>query len=179
MTPQSPQCAGLAPGQSREVSFELLAVKAGDHRHKVTACSERGFKVEVTQELLTRVEGFSALTLDISHADDALETGKSTTYEVLVSNAGSKMEGDVKLICVLPDRMEFKGAQGPTRFHHEGNVIVFEPVAKLAPKGDLVYQIRVKAVAAGDVRFRAQVTSSNLVEPVIQTQAMRLYSDRP
>src|SRR5205807_6067273 len=80
----------LAPGQVREVNFELLAVKAGEQRHRVTACSERGFKVEVVQELATRVEDFSSLTMEIANTDDALEVGKFTTYEVIVNNAGSK-----------------------------------------------------------------------------------------
>jgi uncharacterized repeat protein (TIGR01451 family) len=169
----------LAPGQVREVNFELLAVKAGEHRHRVTACSERGFKVEVTQELATRVEDFSALTLEIANADDALEVGKFTTYEVMVTNGGSKMESDIRVVCVLPDKVEFKSSQGPTRFHFEGNVVLFDPVPKLAPRGDIVFQVRVKALAPGDLRFRAQVTSTNLIEPVIQARAMRVYSDKP
>ncbi len=169
----------MAPGQVREVRFDLLAVKAGEYRHRVTACSERGFKVEVAQELVTRVEDFSALSLEIAHTDDAIEIGKNTTYEVLVTNAGSKMETDIKLMCILPDKMELKSAQGPARYHQEGNVILFEPVPRLAPRGDIVFQLKMKAVTAGDVRFRAQVASTNLIEPVIQTQAMRIYSDRP
>ena len=89
----------LAPGQTRQVHFELQATRAGLHRHVATACSERGCKVEVSRELLTRVEDFSALALEIAHADDAIEVGKDTTYEVLVSNSGSRMETNVKLIC--------------------------------------------------------------------------------
>jgi uncharacterized repeat protein (TIGR01451 family) len=63
----------LAPGEARQVQLELKAVKAGEHRHKVTASSERGYKVEVSRELATRVEDFSALTLDVAHADEAIE----------------------------------------------------------------------------------------------------------
>jgi uncharacterized repeat protein (TIGR01451 family) len=169
----------IGPGQTREVSFELMAIKAGEQKHRVTACSERGFKVEVAQELATRIEDFSALTMEIANADDALEVGKFTTYEVIVNNAGSKMESDIRLVCVLPDKVEFKSAQGPSRYHFEGNVVLFDPVTKLAPRGDVVYQVKVKALAPGDLRFRAQVNSSNMVEPVIQVRAIRVYADRP
>jgi hypothetical protein len=89
------------------------------------------------------------------------------------------METDVKLICALPDKMEFKSATGPTRYHREGNVLAFEPVAKLAPRGDVVYRIKVRGLAPGDVRFKTQVTSTNLIEPVIKTEPTRIYSDRP
>lgn len=169
----------LAPGQARQLQVELKAVKAGEHHHRATACSEHGFKVEASRELVTRVEDFSALGLEIAHADDAIEVGKDTTYEVLVSNAGSRMETNVKLICALSEKMAFGSVQGPTRYHREGSVIVFEPVLRLAPRGDLVYRIKVKALEPGDVRFKVQVTSSNLVEPVIKTEATRIYSDRP
>jgi uncharacterized repeat protein (TIGR01451 family) len=169
----------MAPGQSRQIQFELLAIKAGDHRHIATACSERGFKIEVKKELVTRVEDYSSLALELSHADDAIEVGRDTTYEILVTNMGSKMETSIKLICALPDKMEFKSAQGATRYHREGQLLIFEPVPRLAPRSDVIYQIRLKGLAPGDVRFKAQVTSANLIEPVIQTEAMKIYSDRP
>ena len=169
----------LAPGQARQVRFELQAIKAGLHRHRVTAASERGCKVEVSRELATRVEDFSALALEVAHADDAIEVGKDTVYEVLVSNSGSRMETDVKLLCALPPGMEFRSAQGPTRYHREGTVLVFEPLPKLAPRGDVVYKVKVRAITPGDVRFKVQVTSANLIEPVVKSEATRIYSDRP
>ena len=75
--------------------------------------------------------------------------------------------------------MAFRTAQGPTRFHRKGNVIVFEPVPRLAPRGDVVYKVKVKALDPGDVRFKVHGTSTNLIEPVIKTEATRIYSDRP
>jgi uncharacterized repeat protein (TIGR01451 family) len=169
----------LAPEQVRQFQVELKAARAGEHCHRVTACSERGFKVEASQELKTRVEDFSALGLEIAHADDAIEVGKDTTYEILVNNAGSRMETDVRLICALPEKMALGSVHGPTRYHLEGKVVVFEPVPRLAPRGDVVYRIKVRALEPGDVRFKAQVTSANLIEPVTKTEAIRIYSDRP
>ena len=119
------------------------------------------------------------LTLEIARADEAVEVGKDMIYEVFVTNVGSKMETDIKLICILPDKMELKGAEAPVRYHAGGNVIVFEAVPRLAPRSDVVYKIKVKAMAPGDVRFRAGVTSTNLVESLIKTEATRIYSDRP
>jgi uncharacterized repeat protein (TIGR01451 family) len=169
----------LGPGQVRQVQCEQIAVKSGEQRHRVVACSERGFKVEVQKELVTRVEDYSALALEIARGDEAIEVGKDTTFEVLVSNAGSKIDTNVRLMCTIPDKMELRNAQGPTRYHREGSLILFEPVTKLTPRGDAIYQIKLKALVPGDVRFRTQITSTNLVEPVIKTEAMRIYSDRP
>jgi uncharacterized repeat protein (TIGR01451 family) len=169
----------LGPGQVRQVQLELIATKSGEQHHRFVACSERGFKVEVSKELVTRVDDYAALALDISRGDEAIELGKDTTFEVLISNAGSKTDTNVRLICSIPDKMELKGAQGPSRYHREGSLIIFEPVPKLLPRGDAVYQIKLKALVPGDVRFRSQITSTNLQEPIIKTEPMRIYSDRP
>ena len=170
----------MAPQQKRDVEVELIATHAGDQKHRVMASTERGLnKVEVERELVTRVEELSALLLETADADDPIEVGKDTTYEVLVTNAGSKVETDIKVICTVPDKMELKAVQAPCRYHIEGRVIIFEPLPKLAPKSDACYQFRVRAVTAGDVRFKAQVTSSTSTDPMIKTEATRIYADQP
>jgi uncharacterized repeat protein (TIGR01451 family) len=170
----------MSPGQSRDVQVEVIATQAGEQKHRVVASSERGLnKVEVERELVTRVEELSALVLETAEADDPVEVGRETTYEVLVTNAGSKTETDIKVICTIPDKMELKGVQAPVRYHIEGNVVMFEPLPKLAPRADACYQLKVRAAAPGDVRFKAQVSSGSLVEPVIQTEATRIYADQP
>src|SRR5262249_9341299 len=53
----------IGPGQTREVKLEVQAVAAGEHRHKATAVGARGLRAE--SELLTRVEGLSALLMEM------------------------------------------------------------------------------------------------------------------
>src|SRR5262249_10108041 len=157
----------MARQQSRDVQVELVAVQAGDHKHRVTALSERGLnKVEVQRELPTRVEELSSLLLETADADDPIEVGKDTTYEVLVTNAGSTNETDIRVICTIPDKMQLKSVQAPCRYHAEGNVVIFEPLPKLAPRADACYQFKVQAMAPGDVRFRAQVTANGQTDPI-------------
>src|SRR5262249_46347741 len=45
----------LAPGQSREVSLEVIAASPGEHRHLATVMAARGLKSET--EVITHVEG--------------------------------------------------------------------------------------------------------------------------
>ena len=61
----------------------------------------------------------------------------------------------------------------------EGKTVTFEPLPKLAARADAIYRLTVKTLAAGDVRFKTQVTSTNLVEPVIEMEATRIYADAP
>jgi uncharacterized repeat protein (TIGR01451 family) len=167
----------VGPGQTREVKLEVQAIAAGDHKHKATAVGARGLRSEA--ELITRVEGLSALMVEMVDTEDPIEAGGDTAYEVRITNTGSKTETDIKLIATVPDKMQFKNAQGPVRYREEGKTIIFEPIAALAPRADAIFRINVKAVDPGTVLFKIQVASTNLPEPVLKTEATRIYADAP
>jgi len=167
----------VGAGQSHEVKLEVQAINPGEFKHKASAIGARGLCSE--SELTTRVEGLSALMLEMVDTEDPIEVNSETAYEVRITNTGSKVETDIKLVASIPDKMEFKNATGPARFHEEGKTIVFEPIEKLAPKADAIFRINVKALDAGTVRFKIQMTSTNLTEPVIKMEATRIYSDAP
>lgn len=167
----------IAPGQTREVKFEVQAINIGEHKHKATAVGARGLRAE--SELLTRVEGLSAILMEMVDTEDPIEVSGDTAYEVRVTNTGSKTETNIKLIATIPDKMQFKSVQGPVRYREDGKTIVFEPLEKLAPRADAIFRINVKAVEAGIVRFKIQMTSTNLTEPVMKMEATRIYSDAP
>jgi uncharacterized repeat protein (TIGR01451 family) len=167
----------IAPGQTREVKFEVQAINVGEHKHKAMASGARNLRAEA--ELMTRVEGLSALLLEMVDTEDPIEVGGDTAYEVRVTNTGTKTETDIRLIATVPDKMEFKDAKGPVRYRTEGKTIVFEPLEKLAPRADAILRINVKAMEPGTVRFKIQMTSTNLQEPVIKMEATRIYSDAP
>jgi uncharacterized repeat protein (TIGR01451 family) len=167
----------IGPGQTREVKLEVQAINPGEHHHKATAVAARGLRAE--SELVTRVEGLSALLLEMVDTEDPIEVNGDTAYEIRVTNTGSKTETDIKIIATVPDKMQFKSAQGPVRYREEGKTIVFEPIERLSPRADAIFRINVKAMEQGTVRFKIQMTSTNLVEPVIKMEATRIYSDAP
>ncbi|HTK78735.1 MAG TPA: hypothetical protein VL371_25985, partial [Gemmataceae bacterium] len=165
----------LGPNQSREVKFECLAVNPGEHQHKVLARASRGIKDETV--LITRVDGLSSILMELVDLDDPIEVGAETSYEIRITNTGSKTETDVKLVCVVPDKMQFKSATGPAKFQQSGNEIVFEPIPRLAPRADAIFRVTVKTTAAGVVHFKSRITSTLLVDPVTKEEATRIYSD--
>ncbi len=169
----------IGPGQVREVKLEVQAISPGEHKHKATAVGARGLRAE--SELLTRVEGLSAMLVELVDLEDPIEVNGDTAYEVRITNTGSKTETDIKLVATVPDKMQFKSARfqaEPARFREEGKTIVFEPIAKLAPHADAIFRINVKALDAGTAYFKIQLTSTNLTEPVIKTEATRIYADQ-
>jgi hypothetical protein len=165
----------LGPGQSRELKSELVAAGIGDHTHTAVASGARGVRAE--KAVVTKVEGLSALSMEVADTDDPVEVGSDTTYEVRVTNTGSKDETDIKLVCTIPPQMKLKSAQGPAKFEVVGNEVVFEPVKSLEPRADLSYRVTVTAQTKGDARFKATLTAGGLSEPVIKQESTRVYAD--
>ncbi len=165
----------LGPNQSREVKFECLAVNPGEFHHKFQARASRGIHDQT--EWITRVEGLSSILMELVDLDDPIEVGAETAYEIRVTNTGSKTETNVKLVCIIPDKMQFKSATGPAKFQQNGNEIVFEPIPRLAPRADAIFRVTVKTTAPGVVHFKSRLTSTLLVDPVTKEEATRIYSD--
>ncbi|HEV3203577.1 MAG TPA: CARDB domain-containing protein [Gemmataceae bacterium] len=165
----------MAPHQQKEVKVEMLAINPGDNRHKVMVQGNRGVRAE--QEIHTRIEAMSALLLEVVDIEDPIEVGAETAYDVRITNVGSKIESDVKLTCLIPDKMQFKTATGPVRYQEQGRQITFDALPPLPPKGEANFRIHVKGIAAGDVRFKVQVTSANLAEPIVELETTKIYED--
>jgi uncharacterized repeat protein (TIGR01451 family) len=165
----------LGAGQSKEVKAELLATDTGDFTHKINVSGARGIKAD--KEHSTKVEGVSALLMEVVDTDDPIEVKTETTYEVRITNTGSKFETDVKLACTIPAQMKFKSASGPVKHTIVGNDIVFETIPKLAQRADATFKITVVGSVKGDARFKAMLTSGGLTQPVIKEESTRVYSE--
>jgi uncharacterized repeat protein (TIGR01451 family) len=167
----------LQPGQSREVSLDVIPSAPGDHRITAQVSSARGLKTDA--EARTVVEGLPALLIEVADTDDPVEVGSDTTYEIRVVNTGTKTETNIEVVCTLPDQVEFKAAKCSASLHHasEGREVAFEPLSKLAPRADVVYRVQVRGKAPGDVRFRVRVRADGLTEPVLREECTRFYND--
>jgi uncharacterized repeat protein (TIGR01451 family) len=167
----------LMPGESREVTVETIAINIGEHKHTAVATAARGLRTET--EIMTRVEGLSALLMELVDTDDPIEVGAETTYEIRVTNTGSKTETNLELVCTVPDRMEFRAAKcnAGCRFRVEGRDVIFEALPKLAPRADAIYRVVVRGVAPGDMRFRARIRADGLTEPVLREESTKVYGD--
>jgi uncharacterized repeat protein (TIGR01451 family) len=167
----------LEPGQTREVSLDLVPTAPGQHKVAAQVTSARGLKTDA--DVQTVVEGLSALLLEVADTDDPVEVGAETTYEIRVANTGTKTETNIEVICTLPEQVEFRSAKSPGNLRScvEGREVNFEPLAKLAPRADVVYRVTVRGKSAGDVRFRVRVRADGLSEPMLREEATRFYND--
>jgi uncharacterized repeat protein (TIGR01451 family) len=167
----------VAPNATREVNMEVVAVNTGVHKFLANAMAARGIKTET--EYVTRVEGLSALLMELVDLDDPVEIGADTAYEIRVTNTGSKTETNLQLVCTIPEKMEYRGAECPTgcKARLQGRELTFDSLPKLAPRADVLYRVKVRGLAAGDLRFRARITADGLTDPVLKEESTKVYGD--
>lgn len=165
----------LPPGQTREVKAEVVAVEVGDHRQQIVVQAARGARAD--GELLTRIEAVSALLLEVVDVEDPVEVGGEVTYEIRITNIGSRTETDVRLQCQLPEQLQLQQANGATTGRMERQIVQFEPIAQLPPRSAVKYRLVARGLSPGQMRVTCQVTSATLPEPVVETQTTRIYAD--
>jgi uncharacterized repeat protein (TIGR01451 family) len=169
------QLEELPAQETGSVELVTMPVEAGQHAIKLRGSAQKGLLVEKEQPVL--VEGLAAILFQVADSADPVEVGRETTYEIRVVNQGSKAASNVRLSVLLPADLEPLAAEGPTRFAREGNNVVFDGLASLAPKAETVYRVRVRAVRAGDLRARFQLQTDDMQTPVMKEESTRAYAD--
>ena len=169
----------IAPSHSTEYTFDVIPTTTGSGTVFVEARGSR--ETASAAECRTAVEGIPALRMELIDVVDPVEKGQGTTYEIRVTNTGSKADGNVTLTCPLPEQLKFVSATGPVSYKVQElgscTMVKFEPVRELAPKTNVVFRITVTAATAGDVRFKAQMTSDHLTTSVVKEESTRVYGE--
>jgi uncharacterized repeat protein (TIGR01451 family) len=165
----------LPAGESGAVTMIAMPIAEGEHLLTVEAKANQGLSAQ--QEQRVAVEGIAGATFQVIDASDPVEVGGETSYEIRVINQGTKAATNVRVAAILPDGMQAISAEGPTAHVVDGAQVVFEPVARLAPKADTTFVVRVKATVAGDMRLRVQLTSDEMRTPVTKEESTRVFGD--
>lgn len=163
----------LAKGATRELKLTVKGREQSTARNTVSAQAACAAVASVTAE--TQLVGIPAILLEVVDEPDPVAVGGTTTYTIAVTNQGSAVATNVKLVSLLEDQMEFVAAKGDTNSKADGKTISFDPLATLAPKARAVWTVTVKATADGDVRFKTTLTSDQLSRPVEELESTTFY----
>lgn len=169
------QVGELLAGQNKVFTYDAVAICPGPSTHQVKAVGSRDTVAMAAMK--TVVEGIPALRMEMVDSVDPIEKGAITTYDVKLTNTGTKADHQVVLECQLPAELAFVSANGPTAYRLEGSTVRFDPIATLAPKTETVYRVTVKAVASGDLRFKATASTAGLSKPVTKDESTRVYGE--
>jgi len=155
------------------VSMTVMPASSGIVRNTATAsavCAE-GVKSSAS----TNIIGIPAILLEVIDIKDPVQIGKETTYVIAATNQGSAIGTNIKIECMLENNMEYVSSSGATIGTLEGDTIRFAALKNLNPKAKATWNVVVKAVKEGDVRFKVTMNTEQLQRPVEETEATRLY----
>jgi uncharacterized repeat protein (TIGR01451 family) len=164
----------LAAGASKTLTVSYMPTKDGTLSNKATATAYCANAVSASAE--TVIKGIPALLLEVIDTSDPVEVGKDETYRITVTNQGSAVATNITVKCTLEaEFMQYVSTTGATTGSLSNNVVVLETLKSLAPKARATWEVRVKAVKAGDVRFRVTMNSDQLGRDVEETEATNFY----
>jgi len=162
----------LDAGASRTVSMVCRADRIGTVKNTVSATAQC---TSATAEATTAIEGIPAILLEVVDVEDPIEVGKNETYRIEVTNQGTAVGTNIRVTCTLPAEQDYVTSTGPTQGAATGKTLTFAPLASLAPKAVAVFNVTVKANAAGDVRFAVEMVSDQMTSPVNETESTHQY----
>jgi uncharacterized repeat protein (TIGR01451 family) len=165
----------LPPNELGKVSLTAVPIQEGDLKIRVEGTALQGLKAQNEQNVA--VEGIAAIKFHVADVEDPVEVGGETTYEIRIVNQGTKAARDVRVVAVVPPQMKALGGTGPTRHTIDGGRVIFEPLARLAPKADTSFTVRVQAIQPGDLRMRIMVLTDGIRQPVTKEESTRVYTD--
>jgi uncharacterized repeat protein (TIGR01451 family) len=165
----------LPPNESGSVSLTAVPVETGEQLVRIESTAQRGLSAQ--EEKMIVVEGVAAINFEVVDVADPIEVGGETAYEVRVVNQGTKAATNVQVVALLPEELKPTGGEGPARYTIDGQRVLFEPLAQLAPKADTTYRVKAQGRAPGDVRVRVQILTDEIRSPVTKEESTRVYAD--
>lgn len=163
----------LPPNAKAAFSVKGTVVGHGRVTNRVAAAATCAEAVSAASS--TDVVGKAAILLEVVDEADPLSVGDIETYTVTATNQGTAPDTNIRIVCTLEDNEVFQSASGASIGTHVDGVVTFAPVPSLAPKAKAVWQVKVKGVKEGDVRFAVQMTTDELKRPVKETEATQVY----
>jgi uncharacterized repeat protein (TIGR01451 family) len=168
----------LRPGEAKHVQLTTTPARMAPRALNVALASAvpegvpaTSARVQTEAEAVLTIQGLPAFKLDVKDLEDPIEIGGRTTYRVTVSNTGSLPGNQVQILAVLPPQMRLLSASGRSPYRVDGPRLVFDPLPSLEPGQSVTCTIEVEAIQAGDARFRAELTSTTLREPIAKEES--------
>jgi uncharacterized repeat protein (TIGR01451 family) len=166
----------LPPSKAGAVKLTAMPIEPGEQRLRIEGRAGLGLSAEGEQ--VVQVEQSAELVHSVSDAEEVIEVGSETVYEVRVQNTGTKAATNVRVAALMPPEMQAIGGEGPTRATGDALKVVFEPLARLNPQEEVVFKVQVKGVKPGDHIVRVQLASDEWPTPVTREESTRVYEDR-
>ena len=168
--------AELPANERGTVEIVALPIEVGEHTMQIATKARQG--LEDRTEARVMVDGIVSLMFEVVDVESPIEIGGETTYEIRVTNQGSKPASNVQVAAILDQGMRAISGQGESRHSIQGERVIFAPLRNLAPKANAVFRIQAQGLRAGDQRVRVQITSDEVQQPITEEVSTRVYADQ-
>ena len=149
----------LEANETATVGVQLIATEEGDHR--LNAAAKADFGVIGEADTTTRIKGAPRIAIDVTEDDDPVEVDGETIYHIRLSNLGSTPARRVQFAADVPREMQIIDCSGPDQGTVKGQQLVFPPIDVLEAGQNVAYDVHVKCLKPGEVRFRAYYRSED------------------
>jgi uncharacterized repeat protein (TIGR01451 family) len=166
-------------GGKKPLTFKLRAGVHGKLEVRAVAASPAkvGEKpLDARCSAVLDVEGVPAVGFEVVNVDNPAEVGKEVTYEVRITNQGTRPLTNLKLAAVLSDGLTVTGVTGPVKHAASGQTVGFEPIPRLAVKADVVIRMKAKGTTPGDLRCKVQLSCDQLRQPVFKEESTVFFT---
>lgn len=165
----------LDRGQSLQLGVTFECKEIGEFTHFVRATNDQGAVSDT--HATTAVDGTPLLSMVVKDLEDPVETGADTAYEIEIKNEGSAAARRIQLTCELPEGVSLLGVASQAAHREAAGAIAFAPIERLAPGESTTVRISVRAQKTGNLRFRAQLTSDSVDEPLVAEELTKFYAE--
>jgi uncharacterized repeat protein (TIGR01451 family) len=184
--------AGIAAGAGKAVSVKVKAVAPTDDMLKVIAnttseptmassgvqpASAVARGLEAKSELAIKADGVPALRFEVVDVEDPVELGKEAIYEIKIANQGTGPCTNVTIAAFPAEGTTAVASNGPTTVRVQAGSLLFDPIAKLDVKGEVVYRVRVRGVQPGDMKFKVQISCDQIRTPIVKEENTRFVKE--
>ncbi len=167
----------LAPGEAITLKANLEWTAEGQSTVRVEAKGEP--QLQAAARLDTRVVGLADLDLDLKGPHGAAPVGEEITYQVILSNQGTKAAESVFVRVQLSPQLQPLGVEGVgEKFQIQGTQI--SASVDLVPAGKKrVLKIRCRALEPGNHVVQVQALCPSLNIQLGEQKTTRFYGDEP
>lgn len=168
----------LAGGAKKALTVQLQLVQpmGAEIINRASVRADRDLTAQA--EAKTIFQGVAGLTARLSD-EDPVDVGREFAYVLVLKNTGTDAANDVKVTATIPAQLQSTDAQGPIKATLQGNKVIFDPIVLKAGQ-EVKYLIYVKAVKAGDVRFRVDIEARELTAgPLREEESTTVFEEPP
>ncbi len=155
----------LAPGQSRAIDLELLAVEPSKIRNQVRVKASNAQPVQSTVDLHV-----VAPKLQLSVNGPRLRyLERQATYQIEVTNHGTAIARNVDLLAFLPRGMQFNSAANQGEYLSDRHAVAWS-LEELAPGATASTELAVMPIEEGDFVLRLQCRAEGIQSDPLEKQ---------